>query len=335
MFARRFRSAVALSLFCTLVTLSSPALAERHTYRDTTEVQVLTERDKPLGEYLASLVSLRRALEQAMPMIREQEFVKKANLNEEQLERLAYALVNTRLSYLSEANSRDPLRITHKTKLDYDTLDFPPSMTGFYLDVVSREWLKVKYERQHAKDTEKKLLEYLQALTNSKDASYQQLLRSAQGAKLFKIYQANQFFQQFLDAMKRKNHDQAMDYLNKAIDEDPDAFIYRMAKASHFLNDHKDYDGALAIYSELINQYPKESDLYTQRAWAYSLQGLSLKSAIDDTKMAVKLNPRNAMAYLVMSLAAKYTHDKALEKLASQKYCEWGTTLTAAECQNP
>lgn len=333
MFVRRLRFALAVPLFCSLVTLGTPALAERHTYRDTTEVQVLTERDKPLGEYLASLVSLRRALEQAMPMIREQDFVKEVRLDEEQLKRLSYLLVSAKLNYLSGANARDPLRITYKTKLDYETLDFPRGMIEFYV-APSSSWIKTKYERQHAEKTEAALVDYLQAINASQDVSYQQLLRSSQGEKLLKVYQADQFYQQFLESMKRKQHTEAMDALEKAIQGDPDYPFYNLEKAAHYVFDHKDYESALTIYADLIAKHPDQSDLYTQRAVTYFLQNLAMDKALEDLTKAIALNPKSVMAYFYTSMVAGEIHNKALQKSAMLKACELGTGLSAKECDS-
>ena len=80
-----------LSVLCFFL-LSSNVQAKVYTFRDETKIQITDPADQALGEYLAYLSSLRKALAQARPFIEAQDFVKQAQLSTSKVDILTFLL---------------------------------------------------------------------------------------------------------------------------------------------------------------------------------------------------------------------------------------------------
>src|SRR5208283_829220 len=60
--------------------------------------------------------------------------------------------------------------------------------------------------------------------------------------------------------------------------------------------DQKDYDQAIARFSEVLQQYPREAGYWISRGLAYYSKG-AFDQAIADYTEAIRLEPENAAAY--------------------------------------
>ncbi len=312
------------------LTVPSPARADNYTYRDTTDVKISETADRDLGIYLASLVSFRRAIDQAVPLIAGQPFVKKANLSPSEIRRLAYMLINNQLSYTSKTKS-SALAVTHKTKLEYESLKFPASMGKVY-QYDSGDWIRMKYRIAYEQKVENALRAYLEAIQASDDPAYRKLLRDTKGADLLKKYRAKQFNERAVELAENKRYKEAVEALDQAMAWAPEYPVYGIHKA--FLSwqaagNSEDLtpegaDAALKVFSELIKRHPNESDLYALRAVAYMYQNTIPEAGLEDTVKAVELDKNNALAYLLMSLLAGETNQTAVARQALKRACALG-----------
>lgn len=318
---------------------TSPVFAKTHTYRDSAEVSVTDAADRDLGIYLASLVSFRRAAEQAIPLIASQPFVKEAKLSPTEIRRLAYMLTQHKLSYTSDAETNRPLQVVHKTKLEYDPLKFPESMGQIY-QLDSGNWILTKYRMAYESRLEVQIRDYLQQIQQAQDPAHRRLLRETQGAKLLKKYKADQLKAQATELANNDRFEQAIQALDQATALVPDYPVYGIYKAFLSWTGHgkkpgelsaEGGDAALKVFSELIEKHPQESDLYTLRAAVYMIQGTVPAEGLKDTITAVELDENNALAYLLMGILGPQADRTAIGQQGFEKACELGVQDACGE----
>jgi tetratricopeptide (TPR) repeat protein len=313
----------ALSIFY-FFTLSLTVQAKIHTFRDETTIQVSDPADKPLGEYLAYLVSLRSALLQAEPFIEEQSFVEEAKLSKSKVSILTFLLLQNQLSYLSTAEQKKPLQVVYKTKLDYETLTFPTDISEIYLESIG-DWFFVQYLLEQHQKVETDLAQYLQDIARSQDAGYKALLRKTQGKVLNQKYQAFHLYDEvFLFQIKAENLKLAIETMEKIIVLDPDNVAYKLEYAILLAQTEspEHYDRALALMTELIDKVDNDSGVRLVRSLVYFNQGLLMDRALTDVNKVLDTEPDNNFAYLLKGLIALRQSNRNLALKSFASACE-------------
>lgn len=117
-----------------------------------------------------------------------------------------------------------------------------------------------------------------------------------------------------------RRDDEALADLSQAIKFDPRDYPSHRSLAQIYIS-RKDFLGAIAVYSEAMNHFPKESDLYLRRgmAWANAAApqtplAQEYERATADFTKAIELNPKNAGAYVGRGLlhARQQKRDEAI-----------------------
>lgn len=327
-----------LSIFYFL-TLSLNVQAKIHTFRDETTIQITDPADKPLGEYLAYLTSLRRALSQAQPFIEEQAFVEQAQLSDSKVSILTFLLLQNQLSYLSNTDQKNPLQVVYKTKLDYETLTFPTDISEIYLESIG-DWFFVQYLLEQHKSVETDLTQYLQDIARSEDPGFKGLLRKTQGKVLNQKHQAFHLYDEvFLFHLQAENLKLAIETMEKIIALDPDNVAYKLEYAILLAQTEssENYDRALELMTELIDKIENDSGVRLVRSLAYFNQGLLLDLALSDINKVLEIEPDNNFAYLLKGLIALRQDNnnlnnnvRSLKSFASA--CELTSKNKAEEC---
>ena len=314
--------------------LSLPVQAKIYTFRDETTVQVTDPTDKPLGEYLAYLRSLRNALSQAKPFIETQPFVERAQLSEPKVDILAFLLLQNQLSYLSTTEQKNPLRVVHKTKLDYETLTFPTDISEIYLESIG-DWFFVQYLLEQHRSVESDLTQYLQDIARSEDSGFKGLLRKTQGKVLHQKYQAFHLYDEvFLFQLKAEDLNQAIATMEKIIALDPDNVAYKLEYAILVAQTEspEHYDRALALMTELIDKIENDSGVRLVRSLVYFNQGLLMDQALTDVNKVLEIEPDNNFAYLLKGLIALRQRNRNLALKSFASACELTSKNKADEC---
>ena len=70
----------------------------------------------------------------------------------------------------------------------------------------------------------------------------------------------------------------------------------------------KDYDHALADYTEAINLDPQNAHAYLNRGWVYAVKNDTVHSIADSTQ-SIALDPANPLAYLNRGVAYRFQHN--------------------------
>jgi tetratricopeptide (TPR) repeat protein len=84
-----------------------------------------------------------------------------------------------------------------------------------------------------------------------------------------------------------------------------DDFFLR-ASAKH---DRKDYEGAIADYTQAIRINPNYAEAYNNRGWVRNRAG-DFQGAIADLNQVIRINPNDANAYFSRGLARSDLGDK-------------------------
>jgi Flp pilus assembly protein TadD len=115
------------------------------------------------------------------------------------------------------------------------------------------------------------------------------------------------------EALRRKDYEQAIIHFNAYMQANPKptAAAYYNRGVAHY--GKKDYDWAIADFSESIRLDPRFADAYGNRASVYLLKK-EYDKAIQDSDTALRLNPRHPVAAnnRGSAYAAKKQYDKAV-----------------------
>lgn len=332
----RLYQVISLSILSVFM-LNLSVQAELQSFRDETKLQITVPADKPLGEYLAYLISLRQALAQAQPFIESQAFVKQAQLNDQGIKTLSFLLLQNQFSYPSSTAERaNPLEVVYKTKLDYETLTFPGDISEIYFKSIG-DWFFVQYLLEQNKKMEADLTGYLQEVTFSKDAAYQTLLRQTQGKVLQQKYQAFQLYDEsFLFQLKTGQTTKATETMEQIIALDPDSVAYKLRYALLLvqMDSPVSYDRALALMSELIDKIKTDDGVRLVRSYVYFSQGLLFDLALIDVNKVIETNPRNNFAYLLKGLIALKMRNRPQALKSFESACELNSKEKVANCNS-
>lgn len=118
----------------------------------------------------------------------------------------------------------------------------------------------------------------------------------------------------------------ALEYINRAIDEDTSEISYRMQRAG--INyDLGDIDKTVSEIEYCMSLYPNYYGFYNQRAWFYSLMGKD-EEALEDYTTAITLEPKVSGLYMHRGrIMLRLGDDKAAKK-DFQKALELDTVMS-------
>lgn len=283
------------------LTISLPAAAKNVTIRSQATVYAPASEDKQLGEFLASLQSMRSALEQALPILKEYEAFQYKGLTELDQYAMARTYLETNLNYYDKTSYWDQKReLRYRTKLVYETLHFPDKFEQVYTNDYGNILLN-KYFILESNQLEQRLQAYFKRLQSSQDKNFQDLLRQQEGQILLKHYHARQLIEEATELMKLKRFEQAAESFEQALKLTPESLGLNLLAAFNQLG-LEDFDQAQKILGEQINRTPDDSELYLLRGIFYLAQGIAIKAALADLNIAIEKDPKNGLAYIIQSM---------------------------------
>lgn len=306
----------------TLSAVARPAQAKNLTVRSEARVIAPSPEERQLTEFLAELRSMRLAREQALPLLKQYKAFQHEGLDALFLEAMANTYLQRYLSYYDESSAWEGRReIRYKTKLEYETLNFPEKFELLY----QRDYgniLLSKYMIQESNALEQRLQDYLNKLASSSDPDFRQLLRQSEGKKLRTYYQAGELMEEAMELLKREDLERAQKKLKRAYQLIPDSKVALLLNAFTHLG-LKEYDDSQRLLTEQIKRTP-DSDLYLLRGIFYLIENINLKQAQSDLKFVVQQDPQNGLAHLMHGAVLASLNRRIEAERSLQEACDVG-----------
>lgn len=318
-----------LTLAGMIFTLGLPAHAKTLIYRGEAEVQLRYPEDEAIGNYVAKRIALLRAYQQAQPLILKQDFVKDLAFTDAEKHALSVKMASDTIVYPSTSAS-NPL---FKSKITYNTLDFPKSFLSYsmqHFGELSTEAYIYNYHQQLTQQA----IHYLNKLNQITDANAAKLLRLTEGKTLLAKVEAEALSEEGEKLIQKERYAEAMTKFESAIAKAPAHVGYRISKISVLVKEYlKDknqnsakLDQAIKLTSDLIDTHPKDSLFYFLRAAFYMYQDVVPAQGVQDLQQAIALGNKREypMYYTLLGLAAKKSGQKTLSRDAFKEACKLG-----------